>query len=130
MVKATPRCVHADYLVRAVVTLVICGATVALTGCGGEIASGHRANKERGGTRSVGTSDVSVDRQRADGFIRLDDPGVSCGIARCVGLLARRVRRLPGRVSARLGSDGSPPAPPAAELARIPQSWPKRLRST
>ena len=43
MVKATRRCVHADYLVRAVVTLVICGATVALTGCGGEIASGHRA---------------------------------------------------------------------------------------
>jgi hypothetical protein len=130
MVKATRRCVHADYLVRAVVTLVICGATVALTGCGGEIASGHRANNERGGTRSVGTSDVSVDRQRADGFIRLDDPGVGCGIARCVGLLARRVRRLPGRAKRVPRFRWEPASPPAAELARIPQSWPKRLRST
>jgi hypothetical protein len=99
MVETTRRCIHVRHLVRAMVAVVICGATVAVTGCGGEVASGHRANKEPAGAPSIGTHSVPVDLQHADGFIRFDDPAVGISGRYPVGW--HRARALTNLVSPR-----------------------------
>jgi hypothetical protein len=69
MVKTIRRCMHADCLVRALMALVICGATVAGAGCGGERAAGSGANNEPGRARSIATGGVSLDLPQGwDGY--------------------------------------------------------------